>query len=372
MKKLSIAAALVAGIVLFYACNKKETLPSSGGEVYLDLPAQPYRYFPQAADSEVANRQATLGRVLFYERALSINNSVACASCHHQQFAFADNVAFSRGFENKLTGRNSLPIQNLNVFLGDFVGPQNPTIPMSGAPLFWDGRESDIQSLVMRPITNHVEMGISDPNDMVARLKQAPYYPALFQDAYGDGNITVERIANSMAMFMISINARSTRFDQFQQTGTGLTAQEMQGMNLFNTTYGCNNCHNPTVGGYGMNVSFMDIGLESRNNDNGLSNISRQPTDKGKFKIPNLRNVALTAPYMHDGRFNKLEDVLEHYSHGIRNTPNLDERLKESNGQPIQMNIPDSDKKALIAFLNSLTDYEMVTDSKFASPFKTK
>lgn len=362
MRNASTILALCVTALLF-SCKKEKDTQTSQGVLTLDLPAKEVNYFGESATE--LNRKATLGRVLFYDKSLSLNNSIACASCHRQEFAFADNVASSRGYENRLTGRNSMAIQNLT---NSFV--LNSSTGLTGA-FFWDGRESNLQNLVARPISNHVEMGITDLNTIPAKLAKLPYYQDLFLKAYGSKEITMDKIGESVAMFMNAILSTNTRFDQRQQGLYQFTALEAEGERLFNTKYECNNCHKLFVGGY-TGSEFIDIGLEKRNNDNGAGAIIKDPTFNGKFKLPNLRNVARTAPYMHDGRFATLEDVLEHYSHGIQDDPNLDFRLKEQNGKPIRMNISADEKKALVAFLNTMTDYTMLTSEKYSSPFKIK
>lgn len=365
IKALSVIALSIAVL----ACNKNniDSGTSPDKEVYLDLPEQPYKYFTSSSGQSHMNYLATLGRVLFYDGHLSVNNAVACANCHKQQFAFADNVAFSRGFENRPTGRNSMTIQ-------DMAQPfmSNGTTPVfSSQFLFWDGRESTLSNLVMRPIGNHVEMGVEDVNTLPSKLSGLSYYNKLFKDAYGDETVTVERISQAIAVFMTSIQTGNSRFDQEKLKQTSFTAQEEYGRQLFNNKYNCNNCHQLNQGAYSIAVDFMNIGL-STDGDKGRSVISGSPADVNKFKIPNLRNVALTAPYMHDGRFETLEQVLNHYSSGINDDPNLDIRLRGTDGKPMRMNISDNEKTALIAFLSTLTDYNMISDAKYSNPFKIK
>ena len=356
--------AIVALVIVAYSCKKNEPSASTGKSVYLDLPGTTYKYF--SSGSTATNDIATLGRVLFYDGHLSVNNATACASCHKQELAFADNVAFSRGFESRLTGRNSMAIENMG------NGTVNIPVTATSGNLFWDGRETQLQNLVNRPISNHVEMGM-DFSLLPAKLGELDYYPNLFQKAYGSQEITSARISQAINYFMQSITANATRFDDYQSHNGTLTAQELQGFNLFNTTYGCNRCHNITTGQYNMGAVFADIGLDQNYSDMGRGTISGNSTDNGKFRTPNLRNVAITAPYMHDGRFQTIDQVLEHYSHGIANSPNLDIKLRNANtNQAMQMNITPQDKQALIAFLNTLTDYNMITDPKFSNPFKLK
>jgi cytochrome c peroxidase len=323
---------------------------------HLELPEVPYSY------GTVNDNLPTLGRVLFYDRQLSLNNSVSCSSCHKQNLAFADNVALSRGFEDKLTSRNSMPIQNLNSF-GDFFSQS----------LFWDGREHMLPSMVLKPIVNHVEMGFSDLDGLATKLASIPYYRDLFENAYGTNEVTTQKIGEALSTFLTTINSFNTRFDRLNRGELMLSGLEMEGKELFTTKYDCNSCHQvQDPNGYIFAGTFANIGLDEDYADKGLQAVTEQPTDAGKFKIPSLRNVALTAPYMHDGRFETLGDVVDHYSDQIADHPNLDARLKSPTGSPVAFNISDHEKEALIAFLNTLTDYSVVTDPKFSNPFKSR
>lgn len=356
-KQIIILSAAVIAITV-YSC-KKNTGSSLSGNVHLDLPATTAEYFPSGGfQSDSLNRLATLGRVLFYDGHLSVNNAISCASCHKQAFGFADNSKFSIGFEGRLTGRNSPGITSMREFKS----------------LFWDGRETSLKNLILRPVTNHVEMGIDDAGVLPAKLEKLSYYPQLFATAFGDPAITTDRISTAMSTFLLAVgpNTSMSRFEEYQAgITTALTAQEIEGMNLFDIKYNCRSCHGGGNGGYSGSEQFKDIGLDATYRDNGRGAITQMTADKGTFKVPNLRNVGLTAPYMHDGRFNTLDEVVEHYSHNINNSPNLDTALKDQYGHAKSFNINESDKKAIVAFLNSLTDYKTTTDPKFSNPFKT-
>ncbi|HEY8936457.1 MAG TPA: cytochrome c peroxidase [Cyclobacteriaceae bacterium] len=347
-------------LLTLQSCNND--VPSTN-EAYLELPDSAYNYSLGVSDDI-----PTLGRVLFYDNKLSLNNTISCSSCHKQTSAFADNVKFSRGFENKITLRNSMPIQNINVSTGIFF---DPVIGKPHTKLFWDGRESDLRTMVLRPIVNHIEMGISDVDQLAEKLKTVSYYKDLFTKAYGSDEITATKISDALSYFLESIKSTNTKFDLANRSQGKLTALEMKGQQLFSDTYNCNSCHKvETPDGYVMAGTFANIGLDPVYSDAGLANVTGDPTDVGKFKIPSLRNVIFTAPYMHDGRFSTLEEVLDHYSDGIQDNPNLDSKLKSDNG-PKQMNIPDDDRRAIIAFLNTLTDVQVLADQKFSNPFKT-
>jgi cytochrome c peroxidase len=365
----------VVATATFFSCKKNEDLTNpevgSGGTEYLEMPAEPYKYSNGFSGTTNHDQKAALGRVLFYDKHLSINNSVSCASCHKQAFAFADNVAQSRGFENRLTSRNSMPLENLPS-TGGFGGG-------ASFNLFWDGRSSSLNDLILRPVGNHVEMGISDLESLTAKLSELDYYDKLFLDAYGDETVTLSRISESMSLFLEAIRADNSKLDKQQRGEKVMNAQELYGMTLFDSKYNCRSCHTLSpvsvyYGGAGTS-NFLNIGLDPNvgaATDKGRGVISGDPADNGKFRVPNLHNVALTAPYMHDGRYETLEDVIDHYSHNIQNTSNLDSRLRGPDGQPLHMNIDEQDKKALIAFLNTLTDAEMIVDPRFSNPFKIK
>jgi len=308
-----------------------------------------------------------LGKVLFYDKTLSINNSIACGSCHIQSKAFSDNQTFSNGFEFVQTSRNSPGFQNLrqNIF---FEGKDS----INGTPLFWDGRESNLQNMVTKPIFNHIEMGIKDLDALEERVKKKSYYPQLFQSAFNSETITAQKISMALSSFVGAIESNNSRFDR-----GNLNAIELEGLKLFIDTYDCSACHHITPFGYNDNPPlasepFSNIGLDANPNDLGRGAITGKSNDNGKFKIPNLRNVELTAPYMHDGRLKTLEEVLDHYDIGIKNAPTLDPRLKNGDGSAKKFNISVEHKKAIVAFLKTLTDQNFVTAKMYSNPFIKK
>jgi cytochrome c peroxidase len=345
---IKVVFVILLSFLLISSCSDKD----------LGIKPKPYTL---DVNSSSLNPQSELGRVLFYDSHLSVNNSISCATCHKQNFGFSDNVAHSLGFENMETSRNSPPIQNLT----------------SINSLFWDGRESDLTNMVLKPIFNHVEMGMNDADAIVQRVQNLPYYPDLFTAANGNPEITVNKIAIALRAFISNFRSSNTRFDSERLGFISFTALETQGEELFFTKYKCNNCHQVTTpNGYedpppsaGGGDGFINIGLDINYTDNGRADFTGNPDDIGKFKTASLRNVALTAPYMHDGRFATLEEVIDHYSHGVQSHPNLDLRLRDSDANAMRMDITASEKQALIAFLNTLTDYSMVTNKDFASPF---
>ncbi len=365
MKSRTLASLLSFFAIAFLvavSCSKDENL--SANQRTLSLPDQPYRY-------DFGNdRVATLGRVLFYDNSLSVNNGVSCGACHKQVLAFADNKRFSIGFEHRASTRNTPPIQNLQA-----ASPVTTFPASQGQALFWDGRERDLKTMITKPIFHNEEMGMRQPQALVEKVASKEYYKPLFADAFGSEEVDFDNIAEALSQFVGSISASGSEFDRSKRTALGgeMSPIKEQGMNLFFTKYNCGSCHNlfDNKGYNSSNVGqeLVNIGLDASYSDQGAGALSKEEADNGKFKIPNLRNVAITAPYMHDGRFETLEEVIEHYNSGIQSHPNLDHRLRDLGGAPMAMNISEAEKAAMIAFMESLTDYNLLTDPRFSDPF---
>ena len=347
------------------------------------------------------NERAQLGRVLFHDRMLSQNGAVSCNSCHHQSHGFAEPRALSSGLRQELTERNASHLAN----------------PGAQFAYFWDGRANDLTTQVTMPVENHVEMGFRSLDDLVVRLGQLDYYPDQFEAAYGQPEPTIERIQDALSTFLrCLVSCRSKADDAFSEAMpdvwnpwgvlqgdialTGLNDLELEGFELFHGKAQCANCHGgPHFNGWGLD--FADIGLDADVEAGDFT-----PIDAGggffgggwgptAMKVPSLRNVALTAPYMHDGRFATLDEVIDHYSHGIQDVPTLDPRLRDWNHgvvtggpdliepiifpggttlediPPVRLNFTAQERLALKAFLNSLTDYAFVEDPRFSNPFTT-
>ena len=300
------------------------------------------------------NDIATLGRVLFYDKALSKNNSISCASCHKQELAFADDLALSHGFGGELTLRNSMTIAN----------------PILNSSFFWDGRETFLDDLVLRPILDHIEMGIEDFSELEAKVRQEEYYSDLFVKAYGSSVVSRERIADALTQFVGAIFKSDSKFDKaLTNNFSEYSELEKHGMALFfSQKTQCASCHSganfaaPTGfnNPYQETAGTANVGLNTVYEDNGFGD--------GKFKIPSLRNIALTAPYMHDGRFETIREVIEHYNSGIKPHQDLDAKFVVG-GNPIKMGLTDLDMEAIEAFLLTLTSETITTDQKFSNPF---
>lgn len=345
----------------------------------LVLPETPYIYYNE---DSILNKQANIGRVLFYDKNLSATNAVACASCHFQENAFADGKQFSSGFKTELTNRNAMAFNNLAINDG----------------FFWDLREFDLKEMVLKPVSNHIEMGFTDINLICKKLDQFPHYKKLFYNAYSNG-ITTSNIANSLQLFLKSIRSNNSKFDlnikpnqsNFLNDFPNYTYEENYGKQLFMKD-GCMNCHSPFSNFQRSWNNWANIGLDLNYTDKGLNTQSFEKRFgtgigmsefgfglEGNFKIPSLRNIALTAPYMHDGRFATLNDVMDHYSDNIKNHKNLSWELTETSSQdgvlltkPKRFNYSNQEKQAIIAFLKTLTDYTMISDPKFSNPFQVE
>jgi cytochrome c peroxidase len=332
--------------------------------------------------SGVSDAQAKLGRVLFYDTKLSLNNAISCGSCHHQAKGFADGLKASPGFEGKTTPRNSMAISN-------------PAMSHSG--LFWDRRENSVLSMSLRPVQNHIEMGMEDLSFLERKLSAIDYYPSLFKEAYPSNPIiTKDNISKAISAFVRSMVSWNSKFDEGVKTNfANFTPEEKRGKEIFmgkniaTTTTSTNNvfvqidegacggCHGAPMFNDGSNLhsrsAYDDNGSDGngRGVSIGLDKVSADiGTGDGSFKIPSLRNIELTAPYMHDGRFKTLEEVVTHYNENIQPSKNLHRKLKDSNGKPKKLNLSPSDQKALVAFLKTLTDKSFTTDPKFSNPFE--
>ncbi len=316
---------------------------------------------------------AILGRVMFYDKNLSDDRTISCASCHKQELAFADDLAFSKGVSNRITSRNSLALGSVFNF-AEYYGD----ISQGRIPFFWDNRASTVQEQARQTFANEREMNMP-MHKVMDRVEAAEYYKILFKETFGDSQVTEERILDAVSEFVNSMSSYRSKYDEeldkhyvdnfnFNNiegvTFSGFTTAENLGKDLYVSN--CGNCHG-AINGFPAQVQANN-GLEMNYEDQGIGAISG-PAQNGTFKVPTLRNIALTGPYMHDGRFETLEDVVEHYSNGIQNHPNLSFQLK-SGGQPKAFNFSQTEKDALIAFLNTFTDEVMLNDEKYSDPFK--
>ena len=369
---------LVLGVVIFFLFVASKTITTVD---YLNLPVTPFEYnvsLPNfyannvanidnsPANNPITNNGATLGRVLFYDKNLSINRTVACASCHKQSEGFSDSRILSIGFAGGSTGRHGMTILNARYY--------------QRGRFFWDERAATLEDQVLQPLQDTVEMGLT-ANQISERVAEQPYYNQLFINAFGNNAITNDRISKALAQFIRSIVSNQSKYDigratvnNPNQAFSNFTNQENQGKQLFFTPIpqgggGCAGCHGteafvstrPENNGIDA-TSTSDLGV------GGASSTIRQNL-VGTFKNSSIRNIELTAPYMHDGRFSTLEQVVEHYNNGIQAHPNLSGILKDANGNPIRLNFSTAQKNALVAFMKTLTDTSVATEVRWSNPF---
>ncbi len=288
-----------------------------------------------------------LGKKLFYDGKLSANGFISCGFCHEQRYSFTHHGhQFSHGIDDLEGTRNTPSIANM-AFFSEFA---------------WDGATSHLDLFPIIPITNEVEMG-ETMSGVLEKLQTDSDYQKAFDAAFEDGGVNHENFLKALAQFMVMMVSYNSKYDKYvrNEDGVTLTEQELQGLSIFNEK--CASCHTTDLFSDG---SFRNNGLPPNPNidDLGRALVSGSTEDNYKFKVPSLRNVALTAPYMHDGRFGSLESVLNFYQNGVQDSPTLDPLLKTEEGLGISLN--DTEKLALIAFLNTLTDEEFINDERFA------
>lgn len=406
MKKKSIilsAFTTLTVLIIFNACKKENVAVSEQVEDEYSEPILPEQTYNYAKKHGVNNHLATLGRVLFFDKKMSVNNTTSCGSCHKQEFAFADNVQFNRGFDGQFLNRNSPSIQGLKGFKVDAVDSINGSFPNKSNQeeiiLFWDGRQRTMADMVLNPVVNHKEMNMPDFPSLLEKLKATSYYSNLFKNAFGDEEITQERIAFAMQGFIACLNTKAENSKKNVATNnlvtedSKLTDFEEAGKRLFHEKYNCAKCHDPLApvattvfvpsGGYGggntpvvtmpsgEKMTFMfNIGLDLIPKDLGLGAITNIGGDKGVFKVPTLQNISVTAPYMHDGRFKTLEEVVDHYGHSVKDTRTLAPDFRNMDGTVKKLNISAIERNAIVAFLKTLKDEDFLTSPMYANPFK--
>lgn len=314
----------------------------------------------------ITNHGATLGRVLFYDKKLSSNGTISCASCHQQQKGFSDDAVLSIGFQGGLTGRHSMTLINARFY--------------QRGRFFWDERAATLEEQVLMPFQDPIEMGMT-LEQLVSKIEAQSYYPELFKNAFGTTEVTTDKIAKALAQFVRSIVSYSSKYDQGRvlvaNAGANFpnfTSEENAGKNLFFQTIpngggACFGCHT-TEAFVSANPGPQNNGLDAfSTTDLGAGAVFPNPIFVGRFKTTSLRNIELTAPYMHDGRFATLEAVVEHYNSGIQAHPTLSPALRDANGNPVQLNFTAAEKAALVAFLKTLTDPSVAINVKWSNPF---
>lgn len=299
------------------------------------------------ANNPLTQQGVALGKELFYDDQLSVNGTVSCAFCHQQSSAFAHtDHALSHGVNDKIGTRNNLGLQNLAFY----------------RTFFWDGAQTDLDLVPIAPIENPVEMG-HNLKMLLDNLRKGGKYRPLFKEAFGTDSISTDRFLKALSQFMLTMVSANSRYDKYvrQEASGTLTTDELAGLTLFKQE--CATCH---AGELFTDQSFRNNGLSrAANQDEGRATVTAQPEDRFKFKVPSLRNVERTPPYMHDGRFWTLEAVLNHYATGVQDVPELDPALRTNDKPGIPLT--DTEKRQLTAFLRTLTDTEYLTDRRFSN-----
>ncbi len=290
-----------------------------------------------------------LGRRLFYDPILSGDSTLSCGGCHAPRFAFSDSSnRFSEGIAGLLAERNTPPIINAGW----------------SAQLFWDGRALSLEDQAREPVADPIEMNLPW-NEAISRLRTHRDYPALFGQAYGTTEITETKVVRAIAQFERTLISLDSKYDRFLRDEEPFTDSERQGLALFfSEKGGCFHCHG--VNDLLTDDLFHDIALDSMPPDAGRSAVTSLESDRGKFKTPTLRNIELTRPYMHDGRFDSLEEVLDHYRSGGFPSPNADALFPVGRG----FDLTDQETADLIAFLKTLTDLGFVQNPDYGPPVK--
>jgi len=346
MKKLSL---VLLGLVTLFACsNSTETANYVPIPLQLELPTN----FPEIAynldNNPITDAGFELGKRLFYEGKLSSNGAIACAFCHEQAFAFTHHGHnLSHGVNGGIGLRNAQPIQNL-AYQTSFM---------------WDGAASHLDLQPILPITSELEMGETLSN-VIVKLQQDSYYQEQFAKAFDGGEVNTENMLKALSQFMLMMISSNSKYDKYvrQEDNVTLTALELDGLNTFQNK--CSSCHASDLF---TDQTFRNNGLpiNPQLNDKGRFNILENPNDLYKFKVPSLRNVEVSYPYMHDGRFSTLEVVLDFYDSGIVDNGNVDPSLQKADGT-YGISLSAYEKESVIAFLKTLTDNQFLEDERFA------
>lgn len=330
----------------FYPSPATEPVAPEHGTPF---PLRITKRYPKVAlpkDNPLTVEGVRLGERLFHDARLSKGNAQSCASCHHQSHAFTDpNKRYSVGADGSLGKRNAMPLFNL----------------AWKKAFFWDGRVERLREQVLEPIQDAHEMNETLPA-AVAKLQSDERYPRMFKDAFGDKeeSITQEQLAKALEQYLLTLVSQDAKFDRAVRGEATFTPEEQRGLQLFVTEFDpknnqrgadCFHCHG---GNLFTNHEFTNNGLDATFSDLGLGKVTDKPTDAGKFATPSLRNVVVTGPYMHDGRFATLSEVIDHYDHGLKRSETLDPNLAKHPDAGLELS--PADKRALIAFLNTLTD----------------
>lgn len=345
-------------LTVLHSCKKHDPYLS-------DFSPTPYKLkipegFPQMIvpdDNPMTEEGVALGRKLFYDEILSLDYSVSCGSCHAPDAAFSDHRTVSLGVNGTAGTRQAMALVNLGWSHG----------------FFWDGRSATLELQILEPVPNPVEMHLQW-TEAVTRLQNHASYPYLFKKAFNTYEINRELVAKAIAQFLRTMISGNSKFDKVLRNEENFTTDEAYGYELFGrdknesagiTGADCFHCHAAPIF-FQLNTDYLNNGMDETFTDLGRGGFTMNPGDNGKFKVPTLRNIELSAPYMHDGRFTTLEQVVEHYSTGLVSSPTISPLMKEvDNGGLL---LPPYEKKCMVDFMKTLTDWEFVNNPDFKDP----
>lgn len=378
MNLRTLPPALIALLLAASGCRKEEAgdpqdvpVPHATTPYVLDIPANlPPMPIPQ--DAPLTVEGVRLGRHLFYEERLSGDNTMSCASCHAPAYAFTDSGrAVSTGIDGVAGTRSSMALINLGY----------------AQSFFWDGRSPTLEEQVLHPVRDPIEMHETWPH-AVGELQADPAYVQLFDEAFGTTTIDSMKAAGALAQFLRTMVSANSKYDKVKRGEATFTPDEAAGFTLFQAEGGapgeqiflpgggfvvgqggadCFHCHNEAAGLF-TDEQFRNNGVQQLPyTDGGRRNVTGDALDDGRFKVPTLRNIMLTAPYMHDGRFATIEEVIDHYDDGGHPGPTVDPFMKFTDPD-LTLGLTPQKKAQLIAFLNTLTDMDFVNDGRFSDP----
>jgi cytochrome c peroxidase len=350
------SSACLALALLAQGCGNDSTSPDPPVAAPDPLTLEAPLFFPRIRipeDNPLTVQGVALGRKLFYDTILSRDQTQACASCHAQEFGFSDHGRrFSEGIHGTEGTRNAPAIIN----------------PVWIRSAFWDGRQPSLEDQAREPVPNPIEMDLPW-DEAIPRLQGHPDYPALFEAAFLTPEITENRVVQALAQFERTLISANSKFDKRQRGEAEFTPAEERGFELFFTETGdCFHCHGNILF---TTDEFRDIGLELNpaEVDSGRARVTGNASDLGKFRTPTLRNIEYTAPYMHDGRYATLEEVVRHYEEHIERSDNLDvlllTRLDRINSG---LALTDQDIDDLVTFLETLSDPDFINNPEFSDP----
>ena len=365
MNKYNLLAIFLLLVCITFSCSDDPTMEPPEEEIVQDTTAYNLTYgaLPSPdlpSDNTLTEQGVQLGRMLFYEKMLSGNNTQSCGSCHLQEFAFSDTARFSLGVREMEGKRQAMSVVNMAWNTNEF---------------FWDGRAHLLRDQSLLPIQDELEMD-ETLEGVIEKLSESQMYRDQFSRAFGSPEITEEKMSLAMEQFMNTIVSYNSKYDQWLAGAVQLTESEERGRQLYFEEYNpffpdisgadCQHCHG---GDNFENDQYMNNGLDTDAEimDYGREEVTQDAADRGKFKVPSLRNIALTAPYMHDGRFQTLEEVIDHYNTGIQESATTDITLLNTIGTGLLLTT--QDKEDLINFLKTLTDDVFVNVPSYKSPF---